>query len=81
MNDYKRLNEIRTELQQMLEREHKRHMMDSDSYLVTCLEEVLGALDEYLDYEPSDAELGGEPPITAAEMHATAWRQHQELHR
>jgi hypothetical protein len=23
---------------------------------------------------------GGEPPVTMAEMHASAWQQHQEMH-
>ena len=31
-------------------------------------------------WEPSDDDIGGEPPMTAKEMHDSAWKQHQELH-
>jgi hypothetical protein len=46
-------------------------------------EELLPALEavqEALDWEPSDADLGGEPSLTAAEMHTAAWQQHQDTH-
>jgi hypothetical protein len=37
-----------------------------------------------LDYDPTPQYLydntGGEPPVTMAEMHASAWQQHQEMH-
>ena len=31
-------------------------------------------------WQPSDEDLCGEPPMTMDEMHNQAWKQHQELH-
>jgi len=31
-------------------------------------------------WQPSDYDLCGEPPMTMDEMHNEAWKQHQELH-
>ena len=42
-------------------------------------DEIIPVLENELDYDPTD-DMGGEPPITAAEMHTAAWKQHQELH-
>jgi hypothetical protein len=45
-------------------------------------DEIIPMLENELDYEPSDDELGygSEPPLSSKEMLAEAWRQHQELH-
>jgi hypothetical protein len=50
-------------------------------------DEILPALEKYLavwDDDPTPQYLydndGGESPVTAAEMHSAAWKQHQELH-
>jgi len=51
-----------------------------DYRLEDMLEEVLGLMDDYLDWEPSDADLTGEPPMTMTEMHAGAWKQHLAMH-
>ena len=44
------------------------------------LEEVLDLMDGYLDWEPSDEDILGEPPMTADEMHSAAWAEHQAAH-
>lgn len=79
-NDYTRLQLIFNELQEMLKRESKRTI----SYDVDCesmLSDVIDKMDEYINYEPSDAELMGEPPVTAAEMHSMALAQKLELRK
>lgn len=44
--------------------------------------EILYEVDQILDYEPSDEEMGygGEPPITMAEMHEAARAQSRAMH-
>jgi hypothetical protein len=79
IQDYRRLPLIRKELEEMLERETKRHMMDSDHYYQTALENAIDALNEYLEYDPS-CESGGEPPMTMDEIHTAAWKEHLEAH-
>lgn len=70
-------------LKAVVERENKLHLMDMT--INTCdverIEyEVLPVLDDIIGYEPSDEELGGEPPMTANEMHTAAHKQHMEMH-
>ena len=62
-------------LKVIVERDGKRHMMDAhidfstmgllEDELLPLLEQVIASI----EYEPSDEEMGGEPPITMAEMH------------
>jgi hypothetical protein len=85
LNEYHKLTDILEELQAMSQRESKRHEMDQHltPYMLALLEdEIIPMLENELEWEPSDADLGydGEPPMTADEMHTAAWRQHQELH-
>jgi hypothetical protein len=90
MSDLSTLSTLTTAYQQQLKalvaRENARHMMDMHlpfDLLEVIEEELLPALEavqEALDWEPSDADLGGEPPLTAAEMHTAAWQQHQAAH-
>lgn len=81
VHDLERLELIRNELKEILNREVKR--FDSFPGMENMLEEVIDKLTEFVDYEPSDEEMGygSEPPITAAEMHSAAWEQKQELRR
>jgi hypothetical protein len=86
MNERQNLERIVKELQDVVQRESKRHMMDTHLNLqmlnlIEC--EIIPALENELNYEPSDEEMGygSEPPMTADEMHSAAWVQHQELHR
>jgi hypothetical protein len=82
-NEYRTLSNILTELQQIVNRENKRHMMDQHLTL-SCLalleEEIIPMLENELDcdYEPDEL---GEPPLTMDEMHTAAWKEHQEMHR
>ena len=84
-NEYHKLKEAVDLLKAILERESKRsctkqNLVPGDDEVI---EEVIAMLEQRLDYEPSDEEMGygGEPPMTADEMHSAAWAQHQELHR
>ena len=81
-NEYYYLEEVRSILKNVLARESKRHMMDEHLVPGTSdvIEEIILMLEEQLDYDPTPNEPG-EPPITAAEMHAAAWKEHQEMHR
>lgn len=70
-------------LKAVVERENKLHLMDMtiNTCDVEMIEfEVLPVLDDILGYEPSDEELGGEPPVTMSEMHSAAHKQHLEMH-
>lgn len=80
-NEYYYLEEVRSILKNVLARESKRHMMDEHLVPGTAdvIEEIIAMLEEQLDYDPTPNELG-EPPITAAEMHAAAWKEHQAMH-
>jgi hypothetical protein len=85
LNEYHKLADVLEELKAISQRESKRHMMDqhlTPSMLAMVDDEIIPMLENEMDYEPSDEELGnsGEPPMTADEMHTAAWRQHQELH-
>ena len=81
-NEYAHLRRIIKELNEILERDGKRHPMDQDltpSMFALLEDEIIPALENELDYDPTPNEPG-EPPMTAAEMHHAAWVQHQELH-
>jgi hypothetical protein len=54
-------------------------MVDTTPGLSTCAEEAYEILSQYLDYDPSDADMDP-TPVTAAEMHVAAWKQHIEMH-
>lgn len=86
MNDHANIARIIKELNEILERESKRHEMNehlSLSMRSLLEEEVIPALENELNWEPSDTDLGygSEPPLTADEMHTAAWQEHQEAHR
>lgn len=85
LNEYYKLTDILEELQAMSQRESKRHEMDqhlTPSMLALLDNEIIPMLENELEWEPSDDELGygSEPPLSSKEMLAEAWRQHQELH-
>jgi hypothetical protein len=84
VNEHTNLQRIISELEEVVQRDSKRHMMDQhlDQQLLDLIEyEILPVLKEQLDYEPTDADLGygSEPALTADEMRTAAFRQHQEL--
>jgi len=81
-NEYTHLQRIIKELNEVLERDAQRHPMDQDltpSMRALLEDEIIPALENELDYDPTPNEPG-EPPMTAAEMHHAAWVQHRELH-
>ena len=85
VNDHAKLVRIIKELKDIVQRESKRHMMDThlDSTLHDLIAyEIIPVLEEQLDYAPSDEELGygSEPAMTADEMHSAAWKEHQATH-
>jgi hypothetical protein len=80
VNDLSKVDLIRRELRSIIEHQDSLDIMDTEIGLDSALYEVLEILDGYLDYEPSDDDMGGEPPMTLTEMHAGAWRQHVAMH-
>ena len=74
-----KLDLIRKELATIIKYEETVDMYDYDPYLISAVEEAVGALDEYLDYDPTP-QYAEEPGITLDEMHTVAWVQHQTLH-
>ena len=79
--DYTRLALINKELNAMLAREMKAPLEHQSQGLEDLLCEVTQLIEDWMDNEPGDDELCGEPPLTADEMHSAAWREHVELHR
>lgn len=76
-------------VKQLLIEDSKKHMMDAEPYwsMEIIEDEILPALEKFLavwDDDPTPQYLydntGGEPPVTAGEMHNAAWKQHQEMH-
>ncbi|MDA0268987.1 MAG: hypothetical protein O3A14_19000 [Cyanobacteria bacterium] len=85
MSDHANIQRILKELNEILDRESKRpemyeHLTPSMRNLLE--NEIIPALENEINWEPSDADLGygSEPPLTANEMHTAAWREHQEAH-
>jgi hypothetical protein len=86
MNEQQHLTRIIKELNEILKRESARHEMNehlTPSMRSLLEEEIIPALENELNYEPSDEELGygSEPPLTMNEMHTAAFAQHQAMHR
>ena len=91
INEYTALAGIVKDLKAIVARESKRPQGCEDltlSMLALLEEEIIPQLEneieQDLDYDPTPQYLydntGGEPPVTMAEMHASAWQQHQEMH-
>ena len=84
VSDDKRIDMIINELKAICQREDKRPMEYSNLpwHATEKIMEAVCLLEEATEWpEPTDDDLCGEPPMTADEMHAKAWKQHQELHR
>ena len=85
MNEQQNLERIIKELNEILTRESKRPEMNehlTPSMRALLEEEIIPALENELNCEPTDEELGygSEPPLTMNEMHSAAWKEHQLLH-
>ncbi len=83
LNEYYILNTLLQELQKIVNRENKRHMMDqhlTPSCLSLLEYEIIPLIENELDcdYEPDEL---GEPPLTMDEMHTASWKEHQEMHK
>ena len=59
---------------QLIKEDAKRHEMDQEPHwIMTKIEEDIMPHVEYINnWEPSDDDLGGEPPLTLSEMHEAA---------
>ena len=82
-----KLERIYKELKEIVEYENKLHMMDQTLSLTDLSkieDEIIPAIEEIIYYDPTPQYLydndGGEPPMSAEEIHSGAWKQHQELH-
>lgn len=85
INEYSHLSRILEELKSISQRESKRHEMDqhlTPSMLSLLDDEIIPMLQNELDYEPTDEDLGygSELPLSSKEMLQEAWLQHQKLH-
>ena len=83
MREERRIDLILKELSAIYQREEKRDWPDKTLPYEApeLILEAIGLLERATEWgEPTDDELGGEPPLTADEMHTAAWRKHQELH-
>ncbi len=85
VNEYTALAGIVKELKTIVARESKRPQGCEDltpSMLALLEEEIIPALENELNWEPSDTDLGygSEPPLTADERHTAAWQQHRAMH-
>lgn len=79
--DISRVDAVRKLLRQIHDREIHRSLYAMSPGLAECLEEVIDRLDQFLDWEPSDADLTGEPPLSADERWRQSHAEHLEAHR
>lgn len=83
LNDDRRIALIIEELKAIHKREEGRPLgyndlpYGSDEYLL----EAIGYLEKAIEWPGDIEDSYGEPPITMAEMHTSAWKEHQEMHR
>ena len=83
MREERRIDLIIKALQDIYQREDKRDWPDKALPFEApeLILEAIGLLEKATEWdEPTDAELCGEPPLSADERHAAAWKQHQEAH-
>jgi hypothetical protein len=60
--------------------EARDQMYSAPQWMLDTISECIDALEEVTGYDPTP-ESGGEPPMSAAEIHSAHWQQHQELHK
>ena len=82
INENTHVRQIVKDLEAIIEREDKRHMMDQ--HLTTSMrmlleDEIIPQLENELDFDPTPQYLwdnsGGEPPVTLDEMHTAAYNR------
>ena len=80
VNSYSKLDLIRKELEAIIKYESNAGMWEYVPYLISAAEEAIDVLSGFLDYDPTPEDGGGEPPMTMAEMHTAAWKEHVAMH-
>lgn len=81
-NEYVHVQQALTILKDVIAREEKRHEMDqhlTPSMYSLLAYEIIPMINNELDVDYAPDEVG-EPPLTSAEMHTAAWKQHQQMH-
>ena len=85
-HEYDKIQRALDILKGVVERENKRHMMDTELThgMMDLLEsEVIPQLENELEYDPTPYYLwdnsGGEPPVTLDEMHTEAYKRKYSL--
>lgn len=83
MHDDRRIELIIKELKAIVEREEKRPIGHNDLPYGSeeQLLEAIDLLEKSIEWPGDIEDSYGEPPITMAEMHFAAWKEHQEAHR
>jgi len=83
LNDDMRIMLIIEELQAIYQREQKRPLGYNDLpyHYEEYLLEAIGQLEQATEWPDEPDEWVGEPPMTMAEMHTAAWKEHQEARR
>jgi hypothetical protein len=89
-SDFLKVSTLVAEFQQKLEiivkRDGSRHQMDAHipfDLMAVLEDELMPALEAAItciEWEPSDDDILGEPPMTMQEIHSAAHAQHMELH-
>jgi hypothetical protein len=86
-SEHQVVSDILKELQAVVKREGRRHMMDQHltfSLLELLEEEIIPMLENELDFDPTPQYLydndGGEAAISSGERHDVALKQHIALH-
>jgi hypothetical protein len=79
--EYHQLQLVVDALKAICAREDKRHQMDEhlDPHTRDVIAEVIGMLEDEIDYDPTPTE-SGEPPMTMDEMHTAALKEHLAMH-
>ncbi len=79
--EYHQLQLVVDALKAICAREDKRHQMDEhlDPHTRDVIDEVIGMLEDEIDYDPTPTE-SGEPPMTMDEMHTAALKEHLAMH-
>jgi hypothetical protein len=83
MHDDKRIELMIKELKAIVKREEERQLGYNDLPYGSeeQLLEAIDLLEKTIEWPGEIEDSYGEPPITMAEMHLAAWKEHQEAHR
>jgi hypothetical protein len=83
MHDDKRIELMIKELKAIVKREDERPLGHNDLPYSSeeLLLEAIDLLEKAIEWPYEIEDSYGEPPITMAEMHSAAWKEHQEAHR